>query len=64
MAAIGLAPCSPVAVENIRDLQRWTGQGRTGLLDRFRLSLGGRAGSVRRSSGLSTVRRMFVATCV
>ena len=40
MAAIGLAPCSPVAVENIRDLQRWTGQGRTGLLDRLRLSLG------------------------
>jgi len=36
MAAIGLAPCSPVAVENIRDLQRWTGQGRTGLLDRLR----------------------------
>ena len=42
MAAIGLAPRSPVAAENIRDLQRWTGQGRTGLVDRLRLSLGGR----------------------
>jgi hypothetical protein len=40
MAAIGLTPCSPVAAENIRDLQRWTGQGRTGLLDRLWLSLG------------------------
>ena len=40
MAAIGLTPCSPVVAENIRDLQRWTGQGRTGLLDRLRLSLG------------------------
>jgi hypothetical protein len=36
MAAIGLTPCSPMAAENIRDLQRWTGQGRTGLLDRLR----------------------------
>ena len=36
MAAIGFAPCSPMAAENIRDLQRWTGQGRTGLVDRLR----------------------------
>jgi hypothetical protein len=36
MAAIGLAPRSPMAAENIRDLQRWTGQGRTGLVDRLR----------------------------
>ena len=40
MAAVGAAPSGAVIAENIRDLQRWTGQGRTGLLDRLRLSLG------------------------
>jgi len=28
MAGIGLTPCRSMAAENIRDLQRWTGQGR------------------------------------
>ncbi len=41
MAAGGMTPSSAVIAENIRDLQRWTGQGRAGLLDRLRLSLGG-----------------------
>jgi hypothetical protein len=27
MAAVGLAPCSPMVAEDIRDLQRWTGHG-------------------------------------
>ena len=39
MAAIGLAPRSPMAAENIRDLQRWTGQGRTGLALQLRICL-------------------------
>jgi hypothetical protein len=42
MAAIGLTPCSPVAAENIRELQRSAGQGQTGLLDRLRFSRGSR----------------------
>ena len=41
MAAVGAAPSGAVIAENIRDLQRWTGQGRTGLADWLRLSLGG-----------------------
>src|SRR5215831_11541407 len=38
MAGIGLTPCRSMAAENIRDLQRWTGQGR-GPLRRRRVFL-------------------------
>ena len=35
MAGIGLAPCRSMAAEDIRDLQRWTGQGREPLCRRL-----------------------------
>src|SRR5260221_9527475 len=35
MAGIGLAPCRSMAAENIRDLQRWTWQGREPLCRRL-----------------------------
>ena len=42
MTAVGLTPSGTVIAEDLRDLQTETGHGRAGLLDRLRLSLGGR----------------------
>ena len=64
VAAVGLTPSGTVVAEDIRDLQTWTGHERAGYFagSVSLLELG--VGSVSRSSGLTTVRRMLVATCV
>ena len=66
MAGIGLAPCRSMAAEDIRDLQRWTGQdvGRYAGGWSFRLFLGFLRGCDSRSSGLSMPAIMPVATRV
>src|SRR6266852_5028641 len=70
MAGIGLAPCRSVAAQDIRDLQRWTGQdvGRYAGGWSFRLFSWGLLGFLRgcdsRSSGLSMPAIMPVATRV
>ena len=67
MAGIGFAPRRPVVAEDIRDLQRWTGHGAVtpsaGLSCSSRL-LGFLRGCDSRSSGLSTLAIMPVATRV
>ena len=66
MAGIGLAPCRSMAAEDIRDLQRWTGQdvGRYAGGWSFRLFLDFLRGCDSRSSGLSMPAIMPVATRV
>src|SRR5260221_14246347 len=64
MAGIGLAPCWSVAAQDIRDLQRWTGQdvGRYAGGWSFPLFLDFLRGCDSRSSGLSMPAIMPVAT--
>ena len=66
MAGIGLAPCRSMAAEDIRDLQRWTGQdvGRYAGGWSFPLFLDFLRGCDSRSSGLSMPAIMPVATRV
>ena len=69
MAGIGFAPRRPVVAEDIRDLQRWTGHARRYAVGwsflLFSLAfLGFLRGCDRRSSGLSTLAIMPVATRV
>src|SRR5882762_2495054 len=66
MAGIGLTPCRSMAAEDIRNLQRWTGQdvGRYAGGWSFRLFLDFLRGCDSRSSGLSMPAIMPVATRV
>src|SRR5258706_13540611 len=66
MAGIGLAPRRSMAAEDIRNLQRWTGQdvGRYAGGWSFRLFLDFLRGCDSRSSGLSMPAIMPVATRV
>ena len=65
VARIGRTPRRPVAAEDIRDLQRRTGHGRRDYAGcRAFLLLGFLLGCVSRSSGLSMLAIMPVATRV
>ena len=66
MAGIGSTPRRPVVAEDIRDLQRWTGHGRGRYAGgwSFLLFSGFLRGCDSRSSGLSTLAIMPVATRV
>ena len=67
VAGIGFAPRRPVVAEDIRDLQRWTGHAPravTPAADAFVLLLGFLRGRDSRSSGLSMLAIMPVATRV